>query len=666
MASSSAQQPLVDGNDGPLKQLLSVDQGEILDIIDTLRGYGITGDLNLPLPQIVVCGDQSSGKSSVLEAISGRPFPKGDNVCTTFPTELALRRDPSSSVSVRIIPAPSRDAQEASRLANFDPKSDGPQGFEATVRSAKEFLRKESHRGVEVDSYFKDTLHIAVSQPSLPPLTLIDLPGIIHVANKRQVQEDVDIVHDLVQSYLNDENSIILAVVSAQSDLETQAVLKMVKKADKEGQRTLGIITKPDLLPPASKKENTFVKCARNEEYPFELGWHVVKNQSSEQQPSRMEDRDREEIEFFSSRVWEHALKQDQLGIAALRTRLSNLLEERTRPALKPVVEMIQTSLSSCEKELDTLGQPRTTARDQAAYLAKISQRFQKICEQSVDGNYSDRLFFGNSDSPVDPRRLRAAVGNLNGGFATVMRTRGHRKEIIDDTSVGRDRRKQPSSLSSEETAHFTVGEPEPVDRDEWIRQIEVLARCEKSSEQPGLPNHRLIPRLFHEQSTRWKSIATEHIERVCDVAQEGLERIASHPPVSPPETSAAIRRHLISAEMERRHNEALKQLDNLLKPFQRNLFITLDDDFIRTVQSLKTTRKGPSGTDSAADVSSTDSLKKESPSTASYMLDYMLAYYKVSLSANPKKNNNWLTPSHRSPCGHSSTTLPTLRSSNA
>src|SRR5271155_3922699 len=80
----------------PLVQLQSKDHEEILNVIDQLRSEGISKYINLP--QLIVCGGQSSGKSSVLEAISGLAFPTKDNVCTRFATELILRRAPEIGV----------------------------------------------------------------------------------------------------------------------------------------------------------------------------------------------------------------------------------------------------------------------------------------------------------------------------------------------------------------------------------------------------------------------------------------------------------------------------------------------------------------------------------------------------------------------------------------
>src|ERR1700743_388140 len=97
--------------------LQSKDHRDLLDIIDNLRSKGVGRYVDLP--EIIVCGDQSAGKSSVLEAISGMSFPTKDNLCTRFATELVLRRDATHGVKVSITPASERSADERERLSNF-------------------------------------------------------------------------------------------------------------------------------------------------------------------------------------------------------------------------------------------------------------------------------------------------------------------------------------------------------------------------------------------------------------------------------------------------------------------------------------------------------------------------------------------------------------------
>jgi RNase adaptor protein for sRNA GlmZ degradation len=88
-----------------------------LDVIDRLRSLGVSRYIDLP--QIIVYGNQSAGKSSVLEAISGLLFPTKDNLCTRFATKLILRRDGSPGMQVAIIPSPVRTPYESELLSKF-------------------------------------------------------------------------------------------------------------------------------------------------------------------------------------------------------------------------------------------------------------------------------------------------------------------------------------------------------------------------------------------------------------------------------------------------------------------------------------------------------------------------------------------------------------------
>jgi hypothetical protein len=109
--------------DGPImttasiEALQSAEQRELMDLVDRLRRAGLSTFLQLP--QIVVCGDQSSGKSSVLEAITEIPFPRKENLCTRFATEISLRRDAEHSISCKINPDEDHTEDEMRRLRAF-------------------------------------------------------------------------------------------------------------------------------------------------------------------------------------------------------------------------------------------------------------------------------------------------------------------------------------------------------------------------------------------------------------------------------------------------------------------------------------------------------------------------------------------------------------------
>ena len=104
----------------PLDALQNTEQNLVLNAIDNLRSLGL--DTELSLPQLVVCGDQSSGKSSVLEAIAEIPFPRKENLCTRFATEVILRRGDAETISCEIIPDKSRSEAEKAEIVQKAPK----------------------------------------------------------------------------------------------------------------------------------------------------------------------------------------------------------------------------------------------------------------------------------------------------------------------------------------------------------------------------------------------------------------------------------------------------------------------------------------------------------------------------------------------------------------
>jgi GTPase SAR1 family protein len=100
-----------------LKSIQTIEQRKLLDLVDRLRRGGLSSTLQLQ--QIAVCGDQSSGKSSVLEAITGIPFPRKENICTRFATEIIMRRDTVDAIFCKINPDRSRGEQQQVDLRKF-------------------------------------------------------------------------------------------------------------------------------------------------------------------------------------------------------------------------------------------------------------------------------------------------------------------------------------------------------------------------------------------------------------------------------------------------------------------------------------------------------------------------------------------------------------------
>lgn len=195
-----------------LNSLCSQDRLNLIDSIDSLQSQGINHFVSLP--QIIVYSNQSSGKSSVLEAISGVSFPVKSNLYTHFPTKLVLRRASYIGARISIVPHPFRNESEKATLASFEEELDDFKGFSALIDTAKSVM------GISTRSkaFVKDLLRVEISRPKRPHLTIVNLPGLIHSQTKQQTASDVQLIQEVVKSYIREPQSIILAIISAKND----------------------------------------------------------------------------------------------------------------------------------------------------------------------------------------------------------------------------------------------------------------------------------------------------------------------------------------------------------------------------------------------------------------------------------------------------------------
>lgn len=387
------------------------DPGELLDIIDGLRSQGLNSYISLP--QLVVCGDQSAGKSSVLEGLSGVAFPTKDNLCTRFATEVVLRRDGKSRVHVTILPDGDRPGEERQELRGFTAPATSLEDLPDLVEMAKEKMGLNRNGR----AFCRDILRIEVAGPEQPHLTLVDLPGLIDAESKQQSAQDIELVASLVRGYIANPRSIVLAVVSAKNDYANQIVTKFAREVDSEGNRTLGVITKPDMLHVGSESEAAYLGLARNEDVQFRLGWHVLRNRDFDTRHLSRAERDKAERDFFSSGVWQ-TLPLRSLGVESLRPRLSSALKDQIISELPGLIRDIESGIADSRVRLNQLGDARGTANEQRLYLIRISASFSSLLSSAKDGVY-DQDFFGDAHTDAGfQKRLRAVVQDHLLGFA--------------------------------------------------------------------------------------------------------------------------------------------------------------------------------------------------------------------------------------------------------
>lgn len=215
-----------------LEDLQTDEQRRVLDTVSQVRKCGL--DSILSLPQIVVCGDQSAGKSSVLEALTEIPFPRNDNLCTRFATEISLRREPVTSLTIRVIPDGARPQGEQDAMKAFSESITDFKDLPAIMDNAMRVMGISNADG-SGSAFAKDTLSIEIQGPDRPQLTLVDIPGLIQTSTKGVSEADVATVAEITDSYIEQPRTICLAVVAATNDAANQPILQRVRKFDPHG-----------------------------------------------------------------------------------------------------------------------------------------------------------------------------------------------------------------------------------------------------------------------------------------------------------------------------------------------------------------------------------------------------------------------------------------------
>ena len=609
---------------GPQSTFLqSKDHGELLDVIDILRAQGISRYISLP--QLVVCGDQSSGKSSVLEAVSGVRFPTKDNLCTRFATELILRRDREEKVTVTIMPGAENTESEIKKLREFQTSMTSMDGIPALIRRAEEAMGL----GAATKAFSEHVLKVEISGPEQPHLTLVDLPGLIHAENRQQSAADVKLVSSLVRTYMANTRSIILAVVSAKNDYANQIVTTIAREVDPSGLRTLGIITKPDTLPVGSESEKAFFDLAKNEDVVFRLGWHVLMNRDYISRECSLEKRNEAEKRFFSHGIWT-SLPLNFLGVRALTARLSTVLKDQIIRELPKLIGDLEVGIEECRSRLTNLGEARTTFPEQQLYLIRISHAFNSLVKDAVNGDYVHDFFALTEGG--HSKRLRATIQNLLSDFSKKMCLEGHNQEIAD--GFGK------------------LGSPSKISRSDYTKHVQELMRHSRGRELPGTFNPLIIRELFYEQSKPWKQLVGLCCESILAAVEFCVESVINR--TTDDFTKDALLREIIDPAMADRKERLDVKIAEIMKPHLEGHPITFDRYFTDTILEARQehTRKnqeknlntffglapGTKGVEVKAKFSTSEFLdalaqrsrKDMDEFACSEATDCMLAYYKV------------------------------------
>ncbi|KAL4965069.1 putative dynamin GTPase [Aspergillus stella-maris] len=444
---------------------------------DRVRANGVGN--RIALPQIVVAGDQSAGKSLVLESLTGFPYPHQDGLCTRFATEISLRHEPGTQRATgMIIPHFSRSTDEKTRLNAFRCEIRDFAELPKIIEEAAKLMGIRGHgANLDAPAFSPNVLRLEIVGNTGLHLTIVDLPGLISVSEN---EEDVKLVRDLVDSYFETSRTIILAVVPASSDVDTQGIIQRARNFDKAGHRS------------------RVARLAKNlDSTRLKLGFFLVKNPS----PAELEkgttpaERRKAELEFFTTAAWKgQGIDPSRIGIDNLRTFLQDLLDTHIESELPKVQEDVRHLLSEINNELVDLGTERSSPSQIRVYLTRVSTDFHNLVKSGVEGAYTGRdAGFFHVDCDNITVRLRAAIHMHNENFAAYMRQHGEKRKVIASEQLDTTQADNDQVLLTDD------------------QMMSWLYHETRGRELPGNHNHTLLTELFQAQSERWGGISRRH-----------------------------------------------------------------------------------------------------------------------------------------------------------
>lgn len=347
---------------------------KVVNLIDELRDIGL--QQHISLPRITVLGTQSAGKSSLLESIVGMDFlPRGDGVVTRRPLELRLVHVPHGQNDK---PYGVFERYKDKKFFNFDEIRD-------TINKLTDEVCGVS-KGI-VDS----PIVLTVYAHSCPDLTLVDLPGITRIAIAGQEKNIEQITKEMAKRYCADPRTIILAVVPANQDMSTSDALQMAMELDPKGTRTLGVITKIDIMDRGTNAK----KMIMGEEVSLRLGYVGVKGRSKHDIDHKVTVKKGldEEKQYFASHPVYSTMPPGYLGIETLTQKLTKILFHHIRNYLPEILKEINSKLKDCEDRLKDLGTSLpVSTKDKIQLLWSLITKFTENYKNALSGRYDAKL----------------------------------------------------------------------------------------------------------------------------------------------------------------------------------------------------------------------------------------------------------------------------------
>ena len=270
----------------------------------------------------MVVGSQSTGKSSVLESIVGRDFlPRGSGIVTRCPLVLQLRQLRKDRASPSEENRGQINTSEHKEYAEFLHKKGEIYTDYDMIRN--EIVAQTNEIAGLNKNISMDPISLTIYSEHLVDLTMVDLPGMTKVPVKGQPQDIEEQIRKLTYKFISPPNALILALTAANTDLANSDALKLAREVDPDGERTIGVVTKIDLMDEGTDA----LDLLQGNVYPLKLGYFGVKCRSQQQINNQVTITQALENEKdFFSRHQTYSAYSEKLGISYLTMSLNKIL----------------------------------------------------------------------------------------------------------------------------------------------------------------------------------------------------------------------------------------------------------------------------------------------------------------------------------------------------
>ncbi|XP_049848754.1 dynamin-A-like [Schistocerca gregaria] len=340
---------------------------DFVQTVSKLQEIFVLAGVELALPQIVVVGSQSSGKSSVLENLVGRDFfPRGAGIVTRCPLILQLNKTacPQEEWGEFL-------HQPGTKYFQFD-------------LIKQEILEETVRRAGGGSGIVDKPILLKIFSPKVIDLTLVDLPGIARNPVGDQPRDIESRITNMIQSYASHSNSIILAVHAANQDIATSDAIKLAAQSDPKHTRTIGVLTKLDLMDRGTDAMDLLL----GKQMPLLHGWIpiVSRSQADIDQGKTIQESLIDEVAWFRNHPI-YSLIANKAGTRYLAVTCNRLLSEHIERSLPDLRNNISTKIRQLKAELKVYGEPLfSNPSTYGPYLLSLVNSFCQAYKDNVDG----------------------------------------------------------------------------------------------------------------------------------------------------------------------------------------------------------------------------------------------------------------------------------------